>query len=163
MFSGINNSMSTLHLLSDAKSRSVSPENFTGEKGKGGMATEGTSSNAARDLGQGWKMYPKVVLQPGETTVLADIEGPGAIQHIWCTIGRNKQECWRDYILRFYWDDMEYPSVEVPFGDFFCNGWSKYSPINSLPVCVNPARGFNCYWTMPFKKKSKNNDRKQKT
>ena len=155
MFSGINNSMSTLHLLSDAKSRSVSPENFTGEKGKGGMATEGTSSNAARDLGQGWKMYPKVVLQPGETTVLADIEGPGAIQHIWCTIGRNKQECWRDYILRFYWDDMEYPSVEVPFGDFFCNGWSKYSPINSLPVCVNPARGFNCYWTMPFKKRAK--------
>ena len=153
MFSGRNNSMSTLHLLSNAKSRSICAENFTGEKGKGGMATEGNP--AARELGQGWKMSPKVMLQPGETTTLADIEGPGAIQHVWCTVGRAKGECWRDYIIRFYWDDMEYPSVEAPLGDFFCNGWGVYAHVNSLPVCVNPARGFNCYWTMPFKKRAR--------
>ena len=32
---------------------SVSPENLTGEKGKGGMAVEGSASLAARELGQG--------------------------------------------------------------------------------------------------------------
>ena len=102
MFSGINNSMSTLHLLSDAKTRSICAENFTGEKGKGGMATEG--NNASRELGQGWKMSPKITLQPGETFELANIEGPGAIQHIWCTFGRIKgKDMWRDFILRFYW------------------------------------------------------------
>ncbi len=59
-FSGIETNLSNLYRLSDAKSRSISPENFTGEKGKGGMATEGTGARAARDLGQGWKVSPSV-------------------------------------------------------------------------------------------------------
>ena len=44
------------------------------------MATEGTGASCARDLGQGWKVSPSVRVEPGETIVLADIEGPGAIQ-----------------------------------------------------------------------------------
>ena len=48
--------------LSDKKSRSISPENFSGGKGKGGMATEGTGATAARDLGQGWKISPSVII-----------------------------------------------------------------------------------------------------
>ena len=48
-----------------AKTRSISPENFTGEKGKGGMATEGTGASAARDLGQGWKVSPSVRIKAG--------------------------------------------------------------------------------------------------
>ena len=58
------------------------PENFTGEKGKGGMATEGTGKNAARNLGQGWKVSPSVRIKGGGTFTLADIDGSGAIQHI---------------------------------------------------------------------------------
>ena len=75
--------MANLFMLSDAKTRSISPENFTGEKGKGGMATleEGSAANAARDLGVGWKVNPFIWIKPGETFTLADIEGPGAIQH----------------------------------------------------------------------------------
>ena len=45
------------------------------------------------------------------------------------------------------------PSVEVPVGDFFGMGWGEYAHFNSLAVCVNPGRAFNCYWQMPFKKK----------
>ena len=43
----------------------------------------------------------------------------------------------------------------MPLGDFFACGWGKYCQINSLPVCVNPGSAFNCYWTMPFRKKAK--------
>ncbi|RPH89273.1 MAG: hypothetical protein EHM72_20610, partial [Calditrichaeota bacterium] len=59
-FNGIDMGMHSLMRLSEAESRSISPENFTGEKGKGGMAIQGTGANAARDLGQGWKVSPSV-------------------------------------------------------------------------------------------------------
>ena len=148
-FNGIDNNMSTLYKLSDAKSRSISPENFTGEKGKGGMATTGTGAEASRELGQTWKVSPSVVIKSKTTFTIADVAGPGAIQHIWMTPTGN----WRFSIIRIYWDDEKEPSVEVPVGDFFCMGWTKYSPLQSLAVAVNPGSAFNCYWTMPFRKK----------
>jgi hypothetical protein len=141
--------ISRLSTLSKAQSRSISPENFTGEKGKGGMATQGTGMNCARDLGQGWKISPSVVIQPGETFEMADITGPGAIQQIWMTPTGN----WRYSIFRIYWDGQEQPSVECPVGDFFLSGWGKYAQVNSLAVCVNPGSAFNCYWEMPFRKR----------
>jgi hypothetical protein len=148
-FNGLGMHMGNLSLLSDAESRSISPENFNGEKGKGGMATEGTGAKAARDLGEGWKISPSVVIEAGETFTLADIEDEGAIQQIWMTPTGN----WRFSILRIYWDDQETPSVECPVGDFFAMGWGKYSPLSSLAVCVNPGSAFNCYWEMPFRKR----------
>jgi len=147
-FNGLNNTLSGLARLSNAKTRSISPENFTGEKGKGGMATEGTGKNAARELGQGWKVSPSVRIKAKTTFTLADISGPGAIQHIWMTPTGN----WRFSILRMYWDGEETPSVEVPVGDFFANGWCEFTHVNSLAVCTNPGSGFNCYWTMPFRR-----------
>ncbi|MCB0106108.1 MAG: DUF2961 domain-containing protein [Caldilineaceae bacterium] len=143
--------LGNLARLSNAQSRSISPENFTGEKGKGGMATTGTGADCARDLGQGWKISPSVSIEPGETFVLADIEGQGAIQQIWMTPTGN----WRYSILRVYWDDQEQPSIECPLGDFFGMGWGQYAPLNSLAVCVNPGSAFNCYWEMPFRKRAR--------
>ncbi|GAI51831.1 unnamed protein product, partial [marine sediment metagenome] len=86
-FNGLDVNLNNLYRLSDAKTRSISPENFTGEKGKGGMATleEGSASKAARDLGQGWKVNPYVRIPAGETFTMAEIDGPGAIQQIWMT------------------------------------------------------------------------------
>ncbi len=150
---GLSVSMQNLHMLSNAVTRSISPENFTGEKGKGGMAEQGPASHAARDLGRGWKVYPYVVIEPADEFVLAEMEGPGAVQHIWMTLGGDIT--WRNAILRIYWDGQESPSVECPVGDFFCNGWGEYAPVHSLAVCVNPGSAFNCYWTMPFRKKCK--------
>jgi len=152
-FSGLEVNMSNLFRLSDAESRSISPENFTGEKGKGGMATEGTGKNAARNLGQGWKVSPSVRIKARSTFTLAEIDGPGAIQQIWMTPAPLDRT--RLYILRFYWDGEAEPSVEVPMGDFFACGWGQYCQINSLAVCVNPGSAFNCYWNMPFRKKAK--------
>jgi hypothetical protein len=143
--------LGNLYRLSNAKSRSISPENFTGEKGRGGMATEGTGQHAAAELGQGWKVSPSVVIKAGTTFTLAEIRGPGCIQQIWMTPTGN----WRRSILRLYWDDEPEPSVEVPVGDFFACGWGQYCQINSLAVCVNPGSAFNCYWPMPFRKKAR--------
>ncbi|MGQ9576165.1 MAG: glycoside hydrolase family 172 protein [Thermoguttaceae bacterium] len=152
-FNGLEIHLGNLSRLSHAQSRSISPENFTGEKGKGGMATEGTGKNAARELGQGWKISPSVRIQAGTTFILGEIAGPGAIQQIWMTPAPIDRT--RFYILRFYWDDEAEPSVEVPLGDFFACGWGQYCQINSLAVCVNPGSAFNCYWSMPFRKKAK--------
>jgi hypothetical protein len=148
-FNGLGMHMGNLARLSDARSRSISPENFTGEKGQGGMAIEGTGAGAARDLGQGWKISPSIVIPAGETFTLADINGPGAIQQIWMT----PTGTWRHSILRIYWDDQTIPSVECPVGDFFAMGWGEYAQLSSLAVCVNPGSAFNCYWEMPFRKR----------
>lgn len=150
-FNGIESNMSNIFRMSDAKTRSISPENFTGEKGKGGMATKGTGEGASRELGQGWKVSPSVIIKAHTTFTVGEIDGSGAIQHIWMT----PTGVWRNSILRFYWDGETTPSVEAPVGDFFCMGWGKYSPLNSLAVCVNPGSAFNCYWPMPFRKKCK--------
>ena len=141
--------MGNLARLSNAQTRSISPENFDGEPGKGGMATEGTGENCARDLGQGWKISPSVKIKAGETFQVADITGPGAIQQIWMTPTGN----WRFSILRIYWDDQRHPSVECPLGDFFASGWGEYAQLSSLAVCVNPGTAFNSYWEMPFQKR----------
>ena len=148
---GLTADLSNLYRLSNAKTFSISPENLTGAKGHGGTALEGGASNAARDLGQGWKVNPFVVIKPKQTFVLADIDGQGAIQHIWMT----PTGTWRFSILRMYWDDEKDPSVEVPVGDFFAMGWGVYSRLSSLAVCVNPGSAFNSYWPMPFRKKAK--------
>ncbi|TFG71873.1 MAG: DUF2961 domain-containing protein [Anaerolineales bacterium] len=148
-FNGLGMHMGNLSRVSNAQSRSISPENFTGEKGQGGMAVEGTGALCARDLGQGWKISPSVVIEPGNTFTVADIQGMGAVQQIWMTPTGN----WRYSILRIYWDDQEQPSVECPVGDFFAMGWGKYAQLSSLAVCVNPGSAFNCYWEMPFRKR----------
>ncbi len=152
---GVNLGMGDLYRLSDAKSRSISPENFSGEKGKGGMATleDGNAAKAASELGQKWKVNPYIFVHPGQSFTLAEIEGPGVIQHIWMTPSGD----YRLNILKFYWDDETEPSVEVPVGDFFAAGWGRgYEPaIQSLAVCVNARSGMNAYWQMPFRKKCK--------
>ena len=151
-FNGLGINIGNLSWLSSAKTRSISPENFTGEKGKGAMATEGTGANSARWLGgEGWKVSPSVSIKPGETFVMADIRDSGAVQQIWMTVSG----VWRFSILRIYYDDQEHPSVECPVGDFFASGWGGLAPLVSLPVCVNPGSAFNCYWEMPFRKRFK--------
>jgi len=148
-FDGLGLHLGNLSRLSSAKSRSISPENFTGAKGQGGRATDGTGAPYAVDLGTGWKISPSVRVPAGETFTMADIEGPGAVQQMWLTPTGN----WRFSILRIYWDDQEQPSVECPVGDFFCMAWGKYAQLSSLAVCVNPGSAFNCYWEMPFRKR----------
>jgi len=86
-FNGLDMNLGNLSRLSDAKTRSISPENFTGARGKGGMADPSLDSgkrnvanawHAAKDLGKGWKVNPFIEIKSNETITIAEIEGPGA-------------------------------------------------------------------------------------
>jgi hypothetical protein len=143
--SALHTNANNLYLvLPNAKSRSISAENPTGEKGKGAMAKRGPNAM----FGQGWKVRPDILMKPGEIDTLANIAGPGAIKQIWMTPNLN----WRDIILRIYWDGEKEPSVEVPVGYFFAAGWQEYHQISSLMVAHNSKSGLNSYWVMPFHK-----------
>jgi hypothetical protein len=99
----------------------------------------------------------RIEIAPGETAVVADIEGAGIIKHIWMTISHRDQLYRRKLVLRMYWDGEENPSVESPIGDFFGQGWSEHYIMNSLPIVAGPGggRGLNCYFPMPFNKGAK--------
>ena len=144
-------SWGTLSRLSTARTRSISAENPTGEPGQGARSTDGPARDAARELGQGWKVSPYVKIPARTEYTLADISGEGVIQQIWMTLTGK----WRHEILRFYWDDAETPAIECPAGDFFGNGWDTPAPFGSQAVCVNPRSAFNCYWEMPFRKRAR--------
>ena len=154
---GLQPGLGSLPLLGRGRTRSVSAENPTGEKGKGGMAipnpTEpkpAASARAADDLGQGWKVRPFIRLNARETAVLMDVVGPGIIQHIWIVEGLN-----RGLVIRIYWDGEETPSAEAPVPDFFAVGHGRFAPVNSLAVVVNPANALNCFWPMPFRTRAR--------
>lgn len=128
-------------------SRAITAENLEGAKGAGGMATTGFSERAASRLGPGWKVSPCIEIPPGEVAEIADITGSGVIQHIWMT---THFSLWRSLVLRMFWEGESAPAVEVPYGDFFCNGWNVFSQVSSQMVAANPHGGFNSYWQMPF-------------
>jgi hypothetical protein len=150
-FAEVNTGLDSVYMLSNAKTRSISAENPTGEVGGGAKETPDEKSPAAK-LGKGWKVRPCITLAKGETVTLADVNGPGIIQHIWITVS---EKAYRDCVLRFYWDGEAQPSIETPLGDFFAEGHGVRYNVNSLVVAVNPQGGFNCYWPMPFRKSCK--------
>ncbi len=105
----------------------------------------------------------RTYIEPGETMVLADINGPAIINHIWLTFNDARPNWLEKYgsarpdeiVLRMYWDDGNDPAVEAPLGDFFGAGFGLRREIRSLPVLVEGGDGYNCYWQMPFFKHAK--------
>ena len=152
MYQSFKGGLGGIALAKHGRSRAINAENPHGEKGRGGMA--------ASHLGPSRKGSPCLRdIEPGATVTLAEMEGPGEINHIWITVDNKTTDadCFvlRDLVIRMYWDDEEYPSVESPLGDFFCCGFGRECIVNSVPMAVVPSRGFNCYFPMPFKKKAK--------
>lgn len=100
---------------------------------------------------------------PGETKVLMDVRGPGVITHIWMTFlgptphpwAKNGSANHQEMLLRMYWDGGERPAVEAPVGDFFANSFGKRSEVISIPVVVEDADSYNCFWHMPFRKSAR--------
>lgn len=143
--------LESIGLLSNAKTRSITAENPDGAVGGGAKAIP-DAGNAGSALGKGWKIRPCITLPKSSLTTLAEIEGSGSITHIWITVD---PIAYRNCILRMYWDGEEFPSVEVPLGDFFCCGHGLRTKVNSLPISVNPSGGFNSYFPMSFRKSCK--------
>jgi hypothetical protein len=102
-------------------------------------------------------------IPPGETFVMADVEGPATITHIWLTfseprpnwLSRDGSANPSEIVLRMYWDNAEQPAVEAPLGDFFAAGFGVRREIRSAPVQVESGDGYNCFWPMPFHKRGK--------
>lgn len=100
---------------------------------------------------------------PGETHVLLDAQGPGVIQHLWITFLGPEPQAWakdgsanhQEMLLKIYWDGRERPGVEAPLGDFFANCFGKRREVLSLPVAVEDADSYNCFWQMPFRKSAR--------
>jgi Protein of unknown function (DUF2961) len=157
----LSTGLGSLPLLESWATRSVSPENPTGEKGRGARAIPGANdpdlpfAGLAKDLGQGWKVNPFLKPKAGQTVTIMDVKGPGVIQHIWMSTETNWAGNGRACVLRFYWDDESSPSVEVPLTDFFAVGHDLFAPVRSLAVVVNPTSALNAYWPMPFRKRAK--------
>lgn len=95
-------------------------------------------------------------IAPGEKRVLAEIDGPGCIKHIWTTLGLPAEDYCRRIVLRFYWDDCTEPSIECPIGDFFGLGHGMRKNFITVPLQMSPenGKGFNSWWPMPFRKKA---------
>lgn len=137
--------------LDGTLTRSISPENPTGEPGAGGTA--------ASRLGAGRKGRPCITVPAGETATIADITGPGVIRHLWFTLPRTTSAgpyVLRDLVLRVTWDgEDDAPAIEMPFGDFFLSGFATATPVSSEAVVVAPNGGFNCYLPMPFRRSAR--------
>ena len=135
--------MSKYYLISDSETFAFSAENPLGTKSGGSRGGDCT------------KLSPTVAVRAGETVTLADVDGPGMIQHMWFTgyVGHH-------FILRIYWDDQEFPSVEAPLSAFFGCAYDEnfidrdgnYPVLNSAVMLVAPGRGYNSYFEMPFRK-----------
>ena len=119
-------------------SRAATFENPTGARGSGGSGHGGR------------KGAPKRLLQPGERVVLADIEGPGVIRHIWMTFPPARPERMRALYLDVFYDDAAEPSVSVPCLDFFGLPHGRTVAYASALASAQEGRGFNSYVPMPF-------------
>ena len=132
-----------LYRIKNRQSFGFSAENPTGQKNGG---TKGKDCE---------KLRPCIQIAPGETVTLCDTDGPGMITHIWFTgyVGHS-------FVMRIYWENEEFPSVEAPISAFFGCAYDEnfkdrdgnYIVLNSAKILTAPGRGFNSYWEMPFEK-----------
>lgn len=119
-------------------------ENPRGEPGAGGRAHGGR---------KGAPCLPN--LASDQVFPFAEIEGPGAIRHLWMTVRNTGPRLLRNLILRFHWDGQETPSVEVPFGDFFGISHGMVRHHESAFLCTPEGQGFNSTFLMPFGKSAR--------
>ena len=106
-----------------------------------------------------WEIIP-----PGATAELAKLEGAGIITHLWFAIDNSCKVTDplfpRKAVLQMFWDDAEYPSVNVPVGDFFGVGHGRVnnyaSALFDMSINEGQQRGaFNSWVQMPFHKRAR--------
>jgi hypothetical protein len=134
------------YVFSSLQSRAVSQENPTGAKGMNGHY---------QGNGDGHKNQPAFRdVAAGETKTLCDIKGSGMIRHLWITLSDRSPEALRNTILRIYWDNSPYPSVEAPIGDFFGEAHGRRSPFMTPYMGMPQGNSFVSYFQMPFSKRA---------
>lgn len=94
-------------------------------------------------------------IAPGDALTILDDSGPAIITHIWIGLGSSERYHLKKLVLRMYWDDETSASVEAPLGDFFGLGLGDYFQFESIPLVVAPDKALNCFFPMPFRKRSR--------
>jgi hypothetical protein len=122
-------------------SRAVTFENPTGDRGAGGTSYGGRKGAPMRELAA------------GEKVVLADLEGPGTIRHVWMTFPPARPEWMRAMVLEVFYDGAEEPSISVPCMDFFGLPHGRPAHYVSALTAVQQGRGFNAYLPIPFRRR----------
>ena len=153
-FNGLNLNIGNLSRISNARSYSISAENPSGEKGG---ACKAEPNGPSRELGKGNKCRAYETIKANSKFVIANINGMGAIQSMWMAGQIN-----REFVLRIFWEESKLPSVECPLPDFFASPFMEtdmqnpcglpFAQVNSLAVVVNPNKGYNCFFQMPFRR-----------
>lgn len=117
----------------------ASPENRAGDDGVGGIENTGA------------KGHPFDTLAPGQSLVLADIQGTGIIDRFWLTVGDRSPEGLRALRLEITWDGAATPAVSVPLGDFFAQNLGPMVPMDTALLVSAEGRSFVSYIPMPFR------------
>ena len=133
-----------------------------GEVRRGGEPKLNPAADPKGDLEEA-SNWDNFRVAPGATHVLLDATGPGVITHIWITFLGPERQDWapqgsanhQEMLLRIYWDGRAKPGVEAPVGDFFANCFGQRREVVSLPVVVEDADSYNCFWQMPFRKSAR--------
>lgn len=154
-----------LFLVSSTASAQGLAELATPQSGRSKRATSAHRSGSDGEYDPSAEVDPdsnldRQDLEPGKTRVLLEADGPGVITHIWMTFLGPQPQGWapngaanhQEMLLRIYYDGSDRPAVEAPIGDFFANAFGKRSEVISVPVVVEDADSYNCFWHMPFRK-----------
>ncbi len=149
-----------LTLQSAIEHSPLSPASSTGALADLTSLHDGRSMRVSSAAPQRSSNWDNRNIAPGATLVLADLAGPGVINHIWMTfpdpapgwLGRDGNANHSQLVLRMFWDGATAPAVEAPVGDFFAAGFGQRAEVNSLPVLVQGGDAYNCFWPMPFHK-----------
>ena len=120
--------------------RAATFENPTGARGAGGAAAGGRKGAPSRRLDR------------DERVVLADVDGPGVVRHVWMTFPPAPPEVMRGLYLEVFYDGAAEPSVSVPCLDLFGLPHGRPVAYHSAFMATNEGRGFNCYLPMPFRR-----------
>jgi hypothetical protein len=114
----------------------------------------GTRSARASSYDRSGGNDDRLTIPPGARAVLAQLDQPGVVRHVWMTIACRDTHYLRKIVLRAWWDGEPEPGVEVPVGDFFGIGHAQTRNFVSLPLQMSPEDGkaFNCWFPMPFQR-----------
>jgi hypothetical protein len=119
-------------------SRAITFENITGGRGAGGQVANGR------------KGMPQRVVKQGETVVIADVDGPATIRHIWMTFPGAPPEQMRALYMEAFYDGMTEPSISVPCLDFFGATLGRPTAMSTALTAIQEGRGFNSFVPMAF-------------
>ena len=126
------------------KTKWISPENHSGNKGAAGKSNQGAKGSAF------------FTVKAGEQLVMMDVKGSGIIRRMWLsgTIPRSEEQG-RMVRIDMYWDGSKKPAVSAPIGDFFGLGLGLSVPYKNALFSNPEGRSFNFTIPMPYRNGAK--------